>query len=86
MFIARAVGRFALRRRAMRSRDWRPLRCSLSNTDGHGPPDGGRMLRPIPAINMALLTEGFQPHRGCISQPKVAVLGYLGDAVLVIKP
>ena len=64
MFIACVVVGSVLRRRAIRSRGLRQHHCCVANTDGHGPPDGGRMLRPIPAMNMALLPE-------CASAPQV---------------
>ena len=62
MFIARVAGCSALRRRAMCSLKWRQPQLFACDTDGHGPPNGGRMLRPILAINMALLTEGKSPN------------------------
>ncbi len=45
MFIARMTGRSALRRRAMCSLKWILVLLFPLNINGHGPPDGGRMLR-----------------------------------------
>ena len=48
MFIVRAVNRSALRRRAMCPWKARQLWLFTAKQDRHGPPSGGRMLRPIP--------------------------------------